>query len=83
MFGWPSASGDDAHVAQDHEIVRSNHRLTVWEIAEECNISIGPCHDILMTKIHVPGSFKVCPMSSDWGSERQSRCHLSGTFGSH
>jgi hypothetical protein len=48
-LGQPSTSSDDAHVEQAHEIVRSEH-LTVWEIAEECNILIGSCHDILMTE---------------------------------
>jgi predicted DNA-binding protein YlxM (UPF0122 family) len=28
----------------------SNHHLTVPEIAEECNVSTGSCHDILTTK---------------------------------
>jgi hypothetical protein len=49
-LGRPSTSCDDAHVAQVCEIVRSNRHLTLWEIAEECNISIGLCHDILTTK---------------------------------
>jgi hypothetical protein len=40
LLGLPSSSCDDAHVAQVCEIVRSNCRLTVREIAEECNISI-------------------------------------------
>jgi hypothetical protein len=40
-LGQPSTSCDDVHVAQVCEIVCSNCCLTVWEIAEECNISIG------------------------------------------
>jgi hypothetical protein len=43
----------DAHIAQVREIMRSNHRLTVREIAEECNISIGSCHGILTTKLEM------------------------------
>jgi hypothetical protein len=43
----------DAYVAKVREIVRSNRRLTVREIAEECSISIGPCHDILTTKLEM------------------------------
>jgi hypothetical protein len=50
-FGRPSASCDDAHVAQVRQIVCSNRRLTVREVAEEGNISIGSCHDILTTKL--------------------------------
>jgi hypothetical protein len=48
-LGRPSTSCDDAHVAQVHEIMSSNHHLTVQEITEESNISIR-CHDILTTK---------------------------------
>jgi hypothetical protein len=48
--GRPSTSCDNAHVAQVGEIACSNHCLTVREIAEECNISIGSCNDI-MTKL--------------------------------
>jgi hypothetical protein len=44
-LGQPSTSCDDAHVAQVREIECSNCRLKVKEIAEECNISIGSCHD--------------------------------------
>jgi hypothetical protein len=49
-LGWPWMSCDDAHVAQVCEIMRSNHHLTVREIAEECNIS---CHDIPITKLEM------------------------------
>jgi hypothetical protein len=45
-------SCDDAHVAQVHKIMRPNRLLIVWEI-EECNISIGSCHDILTTKLEM------------------------------
>jgi hypothetical protein len=50
-LGRPLTSSDDAHIAQVHEIMHSNCRLTVREIEEECNISIGSCHDILTTKL--------------------------------
>jgi predicted DNA-binding protein YlxM (UPF0122 family) len=50
---WPSTSCDDAHVVQVREIVRSNCRLTVREIIEECNISKGSCHDTLTTKLEM------------------------------
>jgi hypothetical protein len=52
-LGRPSTSCDDAYVAQVHEFLRSNRRLTVREIAKECNISIGSCHDILTTKLEM------------------------------
>jgi transposase len=50
-LGRPSALCDDAHVAQFRETVRSNRHLTAREIAEEYNISIGSCHDILTAKL--------------------------------
>jgi transposase len=49
--GWPS-SCDDTHFAQVREIVRCN-RLTVWEMAEDCNVSLGSCHDKLTTKLEM------------------------------
>jgi transposase len=52
-LGRPSTSCDDAHVVQVRETVRSNRCLTVQEIAEECNISIGSCHDIITTKLEM------------------------------
>jgi hypothetical protein len=52
-WGRPSASCDDAHAAQVRQIVCSNRRLTVREVAEEGNISIGSCHDILTTKLEM------------------------------
>jgi hypothetical protein len=33
--------------------LRSNRRLRVRELAEECNISIGSCHDILTTNLEM------------------------------
>jgi hypothetical protein len=48
LLGWPSMSCDDAHVVKVHETMHSNHCLTVREIAEERNISIGSCYDILI-----------------------------------
>jgi hypothetical protein len=52
-LGRLSTSCDDAHVAQVREIVRSNRRLTAREIAEECNVLIGSCHDVLTTKLEM------------------------------
>jgi hypothetical protein len=40
-LGRPSTSCYDAYVMQVREITRSNRRLTVQEIAEECNMMIG------------------------------------------
>jgi hypothetical protein len=52
-LGRPSTSRDNIHVGQVHEIMHSNHRLTVPKTAEECNISIRSCHDILTTKLEM------------------------------
>jgi hypothetical protein len=84
-LGRPSKSCDDAHVLEAREIVRSNRRFTVRDIAEECNISIGSCHDILTTKLemHWVVSKFVPQLLTQDQRDRQSRCHLSGTFGSH
>ena len=51
--GRPSTSTDAVHVAQVRAVVRSNRRLTVREIAEECNISVGSCHAILTEKLEM------------------------------
>jgi predicted DNA-binding protein YlxM (UPF0122 family) len=52
-LGRPTMSYDDTHVVQVCEIMHSNPHLTVREIAEERNISIGSCHDILTTKLEM------------------------------
>jgi len=36
-----------------NEIVRSVRRLTVREIADDCNTSIGSCHEILAEKFEM------------------------------
>jgi hypothetical protein len=72
---------DDAHIAQVREIVRSNRRLTVREIAEECNISTGSCHDILTTKLEMHRAVsKFIPRLTQDHRERESRSHLSGNL---
>jgi hypothetical protein len=53
-LGRPLTSCDDAHVVEVCGIMLSNHHLTVQEIAEECNMSVG-CHDILTTKLEIHG----------------------------
>jgi hypothetical protein len=47
----PSTSTDDQHVEQVRSVIRSNQRLTVRELAEECDISLGSCHSILTEKL--------------------------------
>jgi transposase len=49
--GRPSTSTDDQHVAQVPSVIRSNRRLTEREVAEECDISLGSCRNILTEKL--------------------------------
>jgi hypothetical protein len=75
--GRPSTSCDDAHVAQVHETMCFNRHLTVWEIAEECNISIGSCHDILTTKLEmhrVVSKFVLRLLTQDQRDSRVAVC---------
>jgi hypothetical protein len=62
-LGRPWTSCDDTHVAQFREIGRSNRRLTVREIAEECNVRIWSCHDIPTTKLEI---HRVVPKFVPW-----------------
>jgi hypothetical protein len=82
-LGRPSTSCDYVHVAQVREIVRSNRRLTVREIAEECNISMGSCRDILTTKLEIHRVVsQFAPRILTQDERDKSRYHMSGTFGS-
>ena len=45
--GLPSTSQADDNVAKVREVIRSNRRLTVREVAEEASISKTVCHEIL------------------------------------
>jgi hypothetical protein len=49
--GRPSTSTDDQYVAQARSVIHSSRRLTVREVAEECDISLGSCHIILTEKL--------------------------------
>ena len=45
--GQPSTSKTDDNVAKVREVIRSDRRLTVREVAEEVSISKTVCHEIL------------------------------------
>ena len=47
----PSTSKTDDNVAKVLEVIRSNRRLTVREVAEEMSISKTVCHEILTEKL--------------------------------
>lgn len=51
--GRPSTSTDEEHVERVKTLVRSNRRLTIREMAEECNISFGSCQAILTQKLNM------------------------------
>jgi len=44
--------------------VRPNRRLTVRYIAEDRNISVGSCHEILVEKLEKCVCRKMCPSAS-------------------
>jgi transposase len=46
-----STSTDDQHVAQVRSVIRYNRGLTVREVAEESDISLVSCHNILTDKL--------------------------------
>jgi hypothetical protein len=60
--GRPSTSTDDARMTKVNEILRSNRRLIVREIVEDCNISVSSI---------------ICPSVDVARSERQPRNHQS------
>jgi [histone H3]-lysine36 N-dimethyltransferase SETMAR len=55
--------------------VRSNRRLTVREIAEDCNISVISCHVILVEKLGMHRvAAKFVPRSQDQKDNRVTIC---------
>jgi hypothetical protein len=76
--GRPSTSIDAVHVGQVCAVVRSNRHLMVREIAEECNISIGSCHTILIGKLEmhrVVAKFVPHLLTEDQREHRVAVCH--------
>ena len=75
--GRPSTSTHDAHMTKVMEIVRSNSRLTVREIPEDCNISVGSCNEILVDTLgmhRVAAKFVSRLMSQDQKDNRVTIC---------
>jgi len=73
----PSTSTDGTRVTKVNEIVRINRRLTVREIAENCNIPVGPCREILVVKLEmysVAAEFVPRSMSQDQMDNRVTVC---------
>ncbi|GFV39685.1 protein GVQW3 [Trichonephila clavipes] len=51
--GHPSTSRNEDKIAQVKAVVRSDRRLTVREIAQECHISVGSCDEILRKDLNM------------------------------
>ena len=51
--GRHSTSTDDGHVQMVRHVIRANRLLTVREVAEEVDISVGSCHQILTEKLQM------------------------------
>jgi len=51
--GRPSTSAADDHVERVCAVIRGNRRLTVREVADEVDISIESCHQILAEKLQM------------------------------
>ena len=58
--GRPSTSRNEEMIAKVTTIVRSNRRLTVQEIADDCGISVGSCDAILTDDLHMKRVREVC-----------------------
>jgi len=72
-----STSTVNAHVTKVNEIVRSNRRLTVREIAEDCNhIGWFMSWNSGRKTWNAPRCSKICPSVDVARSERQPRNHL-------
>ncbi|UYV73518.1 KDM1A [Cordylochernes scorpioides] len=49
--GRPSTSTTDEKINQVEKMILANHRITVREVAEDLNISIGLCHSIFINDL--------------------------------
>ena len=51
--GRPSNSRNEKKIAQVKAVVLSDRRLTVQKIAQECDISVGSCDEILRKNLNM------------------------------
>ncbi|GFW28157.1 protein GVQW3 [Trichonephila clavipes] len=51
--GHPSTPRNEDKIAQVKAVVRSDRRLTVQEIAQECHIFVGSCDEILRKDLNM------------------------------
>jgi len=52
-LGHPSTPKTQENVETVSEMIRSNRRLTIWEISEDTNISYGSVQNILTTDLNM------------------------------
>ena len=75
--GRPSTSAADDHVERVCAVIRGNRRLTVREVADEVDISIESCHQILAEKLQmhrVSAKFMLCLLTDD---QKENRVEIS------
>jgi hypothetical protein len=79
--GRPSTSKTDDKVANVREVIRSNCRLTVREVAEEVSISKTVCYEILTENLgmHRIAAKFVSRLSTD--DQKQNRVDVSRASG--
>ncbi|UYV84634.1 hypothetical protein LAZ67_X002926 [Cordylochernes scorpioides] len=58
--GRPSTSTTDVKINEVEKIILANRRITVREVAEDVNISIGSCHSIFIIKSFYLTCLSVC-----------------------
>ena len=78
--GRPSTSKTDDNVAKVRDVIRSNRRLTVREVAEEVSISKIVCHEILTENLgmnRVAAKFVPRLLTDD---QKQNRVDVSQEF---
>jgi len=72
--GRPSTSRNKEMIAKVRTIVCNNKRLTVWEIADDCGISMGSCDAISTDDLHmkhVCAKFVPRLLTDDQSEQRQ------------
>ncbi|UYV79128.1 hypothetical protein LAZ67_17001194 [Cordylochernes scorpioides] len=67
--GRPSTSTTDEKINEVEKMILANRRITVREVAEDLNISIGSCHSIFINDLgmrRVAAKFKVITGDEAW-----------------
>ena len=73
----PSASIDDPHVCKINNLVRAKRRLTIRELAEACEISVGSCYEIFFAFVSalllevLKVKTILIPVTHDWQCNSQ------------